>query len=119
VRPEPLLSFRSDSYYLGHYARKGWSVSEKTSTLRAQLLRSSDRTKDQNYYLSSMPERALARTLFPLGHMTKKQVRELAIQAKLPTAQREESMGICFVGEKRKFNDFLGMFDLISCDGCG
>lgn len=85
-------------------------MSEKLSTFRPQLLRSSDRTKDQNYYLSSMPEDALARTLFPLGQMTKKQVRELAVEAKLPTAEREESMGICFVGEKRKFNDFLGVF---------
>lgn len=83
-------------------------MSDEASVLRPQLLRSSDKTKDQNYYLSSMPESGLARALFPLGHLTKHQVREIAARAKLATAERAESMGICFVGEKRKFTDFLG-----------
>lgn len=47
--------------------------------------------------------------IFPIGHLTKPQVREIAIQANLPNAQRKESMGLCFVG-KRKFDEFIGEF---------
>jgi len=92
----------------GHYARKDWMFCERTLTFRPRLLRSADLIKDQNYYLSSIPEQGLARALFPVGHMTKQEVRQAAIKAQLSTAEREESMGICFVGEKRKFSDFLG-----------
>ena len=77
---------------------------------RPQLLRSWDPTKDQNYYLSAIPEKGLERALFPLGELTKADVREIAGVAGLPTAQRDESMGICFVGQKRKFNEFLGRY---------
>lgn len=92
----------------GHYARKGWKTPPGSSKPRPQLLRSSDPTKDQNYYLSAIPERGLERALFPLGELTKADVRQIAETASLPTAQRDESMGICFVGQKRKFNQFLG-----------
>lgn len=93
---------------LGHYARKGWKTPPGSSIPRPQLLRSSDPTKDQNYYLSAIPEKGLERALFPLGEITKTDVRRIAEAAGLPTAQRSESMGICFVGQKRKFSEFLG-----------
>jgi tRNA U34 2-thiouridine synthase MnmA/TrmU len=93
---------------VGHYARKGWKTPPGSSIPRPQLLRSSDPTKDQNYYLSAIPERGLERALFPLGELKKVDVREVAEAAGLPTAKRDESMGICFVGEKRRFNEFLG-----------
>ena len=93
---------------VGHYARKGWITPSASSIPRPQLLRSSDPTKDQNYYLSAIPEKGLARALFPLGELTKSDVRKIAESAGLPTAQRDESMGICFVGQKRKFDGFLG-----------
>jgi len=93
---------------VGHYARKGWQTPPGSPMPRPQLLRSSDPTKDQNYYLSAIPEEGLARTLFPLGELTKAEVRRIAGAAGLPTAQRDESMGICFVGQKRKFSEFLG-----------
>lgn len=93
---------------VGHYARKGWKIPSGSQTPRPQLLRSSDPTKDQDYYLSAIPEKGLARALFPLGELTKAEVRKIAEAAGLPTAQRDESMGICFVGQKRKFNEFLG-----------
>ncbi|KAF7799614.1 hypothetical protein EIP86_010852 [Pleurotus ostreatoroseus] len=92
----------------GHYAHKGWS-----STLpipRPKLLRSSDPSKDQTYYLAAIPERSLSRTIFPLESYTKTAVRELAHKWDLPTATRKESMGICFVGEKRKFEDFIAQY---------
>lgn len=100
-----LICISSD---VGHYARKGWQTPPGSSTPRPQLLRSSDPAKDQNYYLSAIPEKGLERALFPLGGLTKEEVRRIAEVAGLPTAKRDESMGICFVGQKRKFNEFLG-----------
>jgi len=94
----------------GHYARKGWKTPPGSSIPRPQLLRSSDPTKDQNYYLSAIPEQGLERALFPLGEFAKTDVRKIAEAAGLPTATRDESMGICFVGQKRKFNDFLANY---------
>jgi len=91
--------------FAGHYASKDWKYHNGVS--RPRLIRSCDVTKDQTYYLSSVPERSLARALFPLGNLKKTEVRELAAKWSLPTAAREESMGICFVGEKRKFHDFI------------
>ncbi|KAH8106930.1 5-methylaminomethyl-2-thiouridylate-methyltransferase [Cristinia sonorae] len=94
----------------GHYARKGWSSLNAEMIPRPQLLRPADRLKDQTFYLSAMPESSLRRTLFPIADLQKHQVRELAHQWQLPVANREESMGICFVGEKRKFTDFLSQY---------
>lgn len=71
------------------------------------LLQATDKQKDQSFYLSSISEYALSKTLFPLGDLTKDQVRKLGEKWHLPTANKEESMGLCFVGEKRKFADFL------------
>jgi len=95
----------------GHYALKSWSTPLSAgATPRPQLLRPSDRHKDQTYYLAAISEKALARTLFPISHLAKPQVRELAKKWDLATAEKEESMGICFVGERRKFEDFLSLY---------
>ena len=109
-RPALLPINRPIDHDLGHYARKGWTIPPGSSRSRPQLLRSSDPTKDQNYYLSAIPEEGLERALFPLGELTKADVRKIAEAASLPTAQRDESMGICFVGQKRKFNEFLCVY---------
>jgi len=87
----------------GHYARK----THHPQNHRPQLMRASDRSKDQTYYLSSIPESSLDKALFPLADISKTQVREIARAAGLHNASREESMGLCFVGERRRFNDFL------------
>lgn len=93
----------------GHYARKSWSehTADSGASPRPMLLRPTDRNKDQTYYLSHMPEASLSRTLFPLAPYTKPEVREKAREWGLPTAERSESMGICFVGQKRRFTDFI------------
>ncbi|KIP08740.1 hypothetical protein PHLGIDRAFT_103916 [Phlebiopsis gigantea 11061_1 CR5-6] len=91
----------------GHYANKGWS---ETEPYRPKLLRPLDHTKDQTYYLAAMPEKSLARTLFPLAKYTKVQVKEMAAKWDLPTASKPESMGLCFVGEKRRFDQFLSEY---------
>lgn len=83
----------------GHYCR----------SVNGKLLRGLERNKDQSYYLSTVPEHALKRTLFPLGQFrSKSAVKELAVQFGLNAiAQKKESMGICFVGQRKRFSEFL------------
>ena len=82
------------------------AVTSVTGALPPQLLTGVDPRKDQSYFLSHVPSLAFQHTLFPLGHLTKPQVRALATTAGLCTAPKKESMGICFVG-KRRMSDFL------------
>ncbi|KAI5449349.1 hypothetical protein NCC49_004754 [Naganishia albida] len=89
----------------GHYARVDWTEGGRT-----KLMRSADGTKDQTYYLSSVPEAQLSRALFPLAGLKKTEVRELAKKYGLPTASRQESMGVCFIGERGRFGDFISQY---------
>jgi tRNA U34 2-thiouridine synthase MnmA/TrmU len=98
-----------DVKHPGHYARKA----HHPQNHRPQLMRASDLSKDQTYYLSSITESSLDKALFPLANISKTQVREIARAANLHNASREESMGLCFVGERRRFNDFLGNSSLL------
>lgn len=111
-RPCMILKTR----YLGHYADRRWRLpalsfsnlfAYSKFSARPQLCRPLDRSKDQTYYLSAIPESSLARALFPLAPYKKTEVRQMAHKWGLPTASRDESMGICFVGEKRRFADFI------------
>ncbi len=70
------------------------------------LMEAVDKDKDQTYFLHQLNQEKLSHTLFPVGGYTKKQVRALAKKMKLPTAERAESMGICFIGEI-PMKDFL------------
>jgi tRNA-specific 2-thiouridylase len=87
----------------GHYAR----IVETDEGPR--LARAHDRNKDQSYFLQQMPYDALHRALFPLGDLTKAEVRRLAQAAGLPVHDRPDSTGICFIGE-RPFREFLGRY---------
>ncbi|KIY46868.1 5-methylaminomethyl-2-thiouridylate-methyltransferase [Fistulina hepatica ATCC 64428] len=89
----------------GHYARKAWAENG-----RPRLLRAADKSKDQSYFLASIRENSLRRALFPLGELQKTHVRELAAHYGLPTAERPDSVGLCFVGEKTKFSSFLSQY---------
>ncbi|EIW84783.1 5-methylaminomethyl-2-thiouridylate-methyltransferase [Coniophora puteana RWD-64-598 SS2] len=93
----------------GHWAAKGRHIASDGSLLPT-LRRPRDLSKDQTYYLSSISADSIQRALFPLADFTKVEIRELAEKWGLPTAKREESMGLCFVGEKRRFNDFLAQY---------
>ncbi len=73
------------------------------------LLRSVDENKDQTYFLYRMSDEATAHTLFPVGHLTKPQVKQIAAEHKLDVAHKKESMGICFVGEVG-IKDFLKQY---------
>lgn len=77
----------------GHYAL----TQEKNGHVK--LLSAKDKNKDQTYFLHQLSEGQLKDVMFPVGKYTKEQVRKLAVKFGLPTAEREESMGICFVGE--------------------
>lgn len=102
----PIISTGNAWFATGHYARKAWKHNDDEPS-RPQLLRGLDPNKDQSYYLSSISEDGLRRALFPVGDLTKSKVRELAKYYQLPTAERPESMGICFVGEKTRFGRFV------------
>ncbi len=77
----------------GHYAQ----VEKKSKTYH--LLESVDMEKDQTYFLHQLNQEQLSHAMFPIGKHTKSEVRKLAEKFELPTAQKEESMGICFIGE--------------------
>lgn len=77
----------------GHYAR----IRHNPATDRWELLRARDDSKDQSYFLFGLTQDQLARTLFPLGELTKGQVRAVARRAGLPVAEKPESQEICFV----------------------
>ena len=64
-----------------------------------QLLKGLDRMKDQSYFLASVPAEALHHFIFPLGHLTKPDVRAVAEEAGLSSATRRSSAGLCFIGE--------------------
>lgn len=87
----------------GHYAR----VAERDG--KYQLLRGVDASKDQSYFLCALNQYQLSETLFPLGSLTKKQVREIAAEAGLATAKKKDSTGICFIGE-RNLKEFLSEY---------
>lgn len=72
-----------------------------------QLYQSVDKDKDQTYFLAFLKEKQLRRVLFPIGHLTKKQVRLEAKNRGLPVWDKPDSSGICFVGHDLKFKDFL------------
>ena len=87
----------------GHYARV------EDAAGRHLLLRAVDRSKDQSYFLHQLGQAQLAATRFPLGGLLKRDVRQMALDAGLPTAAKKDSTGICFIGE-RDFREFLGRY---------
>ncbi|MCD6045195.1 MAG: tRNA (5-methylaminomethyl-2-thiouridylate)-methyltransferase, partial [Gammaproteobacteria bacterium] len=74
-----------------------------------QLLRGVDSNKDQSYFIYTLGQKALSQSLFPIGHLTKPEVRTLAKKMGLKTHDKKDSTGICFIGE-RKFKDFLARY---------
>ena len=81
----------------GHYCRKEEIISDNNIIYR--LLAGKDKNKDQSYFLCQVNQEQLTTALFPIGNMTKPEVREIADKLGLATAQRKDSQGICFVGK--------------------
>lgn len=111
------LALGADFIATGHYARN--FIDKKNI---CHLLKGKDDNKDQSYFLHEMTQYQLSKTLFPVGEYAKTQIREIAKKAKLPTANKPDSQGICFIGEvnisellKTKIKPRVG--DIITTDG--
>ncbi len=91
-----------DALATGHYARVQHNHS-------STMLKAIDTNKDQSYFLCQISQEALSKTLFPLGELTKPEVREIAEELKIQVAHKKDSTGICFIGE-RNFRQFLSNY---------
>ena len=98
------IELGADFVATGHYCRKG--TIEKEGKKIYQLLAGADTNKDQSYFLCQLSQVQLAKALFPIGELTKPQVREIATKLDLITADKKDSQGLCFIG-KVKLPDFL------------
>ena len=90
----------ADYIAMGHYARV------RHEKDKSYLLRGVDSNKDQTYFLSQISQAQLRKSLFPIGHLTKVEVRKIAKDNNLYTADKKDSTGVCFIGE-RNFKQFL------------
>lgn len=95
----------ADFIATGHYVQRSY---DEDAGLW-QMLRGLDNNKDQSYFLYTLGSEHIGQTLFPIGHLEKSVVRDIAKEQGLITHDKKDSTGICFIGE-RKFKDFLGKF---------
>ncbi len=93
------LSLGADFVATGHYCRKD-SITKDGKTVH-RLLAGVDSNKDQSYFLCQLSQEQLAKSLFPIGELTKPQVREIAAKLDLITAEKKDSQGLCFIGKVR------------------
>jgi len=96
------LEIGAERVATGHYAR----IRRDDATGRYRLLAGVDRAKDQSYFLFGLTQEQLARSVFPLGELTKEEVRAIARARKLPVAEKPESQEICFV-PSRSYREFI------------
>ena len=100
----------------GHFAKvdrggQGW-----------QLRRAKDENKDQTYFLYMLGQHALSKAMFPVGDLTKSEIRQIARDAGIPVSEKKDSTGVCFIGE-RNFKEFLSGYlpaqpgDMVTADG--
>jgi len=97
------LQLGADYLATGHYAQVKFIDGEY------KMLRGKDANKDQTYFLNQLSQEQISKVMFPIGHMDKKRVREIAKEAGLATAMKKDSTGICFIGE-RNFKEFLSKY---------
>ncbi|USK58904.1 tRNA 2-thiouridine(34) synthase MnmA [Peribacillus asahii] len=100
---EHAVSLGADYLATGHYAQVAFRDGDY------KMLRGIDDNKDQTYFLNQLTQEQLEKVMFPLGHIEKKEVREIAKKAGLATAAKKDSTGICFIGE-RNFKEFLSQY---------
>ncbi len=93
------LSLGADYVATGHYCRKT-EIGVDGETVY-QLRTGADSNKDQSYFLCQLSQEQLAKSLFPIGELTKPEVREIAAQMELVTAEKKDSQGLCFIGKVR------------------
>lgn len=119
-------SLGADYIATGHYAANGSVANEHIANQSAStehlLLKGADQNKDQSYFLYTLNQTQLSKSLFPLGNIEKNFVRKKALDAGFPVHNKKDSTGICFIGERR-FKDFLSQYlkpnpgDIRSIDG--
>ncbi len=93
------MSLNADFVATGHYCQK--NEIEVNGKAIFQLKAGADNNKDQSYFLCQLSQEQLAKALFPIGHLTKPEVREIAAQMDLITAEKKDSQGLCFIGKVR------------------
>ena len=93
------LSLNADFVATGHYVRKETIQKEGSAVYR--LLAGKDSNKDQSYFLCQLSQEQLAKSLFPIGELTKSEVRRIASEIGLVTAEKKDSQGLCFIGKVR------------------
>ncbi len=99
------LSLGADYVATGHYCQKD-TIVNSDGIIQHRLISGADTNKDQSYFLCQLDQDQLAKTLFPIGHLQKAKVREIARQLNLVTAEKKDSQGLCFIG-KVSLPDFL------------
>ena len=92
------MELNVDYVATGHYCRKETIIDENGKEIH-RILAGTDPNKDQSYFLCQLTQEQLSKALFPIGDILKPRVRELAAEAGLPTAEKKDSQGICFVGK--------------------
>ncbi|MBU6153123.1 MAG: tRNA 2-thiouridine(34) synthase MnmA [Bdellovibrionales bacterium] len=103
------IEFGCDYLATGHYAQVRDRTSPAPNGAKMELLRGNDPNKDQTYFLTAVKGEVFDRVLFPIGHLPKPEVREIAKRHHLATSTKKDSTGICFIGE-RKFKAFLNQY---------
>ena len=98
------LNLGADYVATGHYCRK--ETTQKNGTSIYRLLKGKDSNKDQSYFLCQLSQQQLSKALFPVGELTKPEVRKIAKEIGLVTAEKKDSQGLCFIGKVR-LPDFL------------
>ena len=93
------INLGADYVATGHYCRKGEIDTDGKKVY--QLLSGVDTNKDQSYFLCQLSQEQLAKSLFPIGELTKPEVREIAAKMNLITAEKKDSQGLCFIGKVR------------------
>jgi tRNA-specific 2-thiouridylase len=99
------MQLGADYVATGHYCKKG-EIRSNNGAVTYRLLAGADENKDQSYFLCQLSQDQLAKTLFPIGELTKPQVRKIAFDNGLITADKKDSQGLCFIGKVR-LPDFL------------
>lgn len=99
------LSLGADFVATGHYCRKAILEPQSKKPIY-RLLSGTDQQKDQSYFLCQLSQKQLAKTLFPIGELNKSEVRTIASDLGLVTAEKKDSQGLCFIGKVR-LPDFL------------
>lgn len=94
------LQLGADFVATGHYCRKG-SIQHPDGSETFRLLAGADKNKDQSYFLCQLSQEQLAKTLFPIGELEKPEVRRIAAENGLITANKKDSQGLCFIGKVR------------------